>query len=161
MVALIERYKKRYFIRLNQNFKLKLKWNRIQLLFHLSTHSYKYKCQLTLGRSQPHNLGSVRVPLSSIFSNFHKFVIFVLSLALRMGDFAHLGRSWLKKGGQYNLYYACVKGYLEPTHLKSSPLFTFSTKSLGQDSPSVHLFSKTFGSIFTPAKIKLGEDSPS
>ena len=31
--------------------------------------------------------------------------------------------------------YACVKGYLEPTHLKSSPLFTFSTKSLGQDSP--------------------------
>ena len=24
---------------------------------------------------------------------------------------------------------ACVKGHLEPTHLKSSPLFTFSTKS--------------------------------
>ena len=56
---------------------------------------------------------------------------------------------------------ACVKGHLEPTHLKSSPLFTFSTKSLGQDSPSVHLFSKTIGSRFTPAKIKLGEDSPS
>ena len=39
--------------------------------------------------------------------------------------------------------YACVKGHLEPTHLKSSPLFTFSTKPLGQDAPSVHLFSKT------------------
>ena len=24
---------------------------------------------------------------------------------------------------------ACIKGHLEPTHLKSSPLFTFSTKS--------------------------------
>ena len=48
---------------------------------------------------------------------------------------------------------ACVKGHLEPTHLKSSPLFTFSTKSLGQDSPSVHVFSKTIGSRFTPAKI--------
>ena len=24
---------------------------------------------------------------------------------------------------------ACVKGHLEPTHLKSSPLFTFSIKS--------------------------------
>ena len=57
--------------------------------------------------------------------------------------------------------YACVKGHLEPTHLKSSPLFTFSTKSLGQDSPSVHLFSKIIGSRFTTAKIKLGEDSPS
>ena len=57
--------------------------------------------------------------------------------------------------------YACVKGHLEPTHLKSSPLFTFSTKSLGQDSPSIHLFSKIIGSRFTTAKIKLGEDSPS
>ena len=57
--------------------------------------------------------------------------------------------------------YACVKGHLEPTHLKSSPLFTFSTKSLGQDSPSIHLFSKTIGPRFTTAKIKLGEDSPS
>ena len=47
---------------------------------------------------------------------------------------------------------ACVKGHLEPTHLKSSPLFTFSTKSLGQDSPSVHLFSKIIGSRFTTAK---------
>ena len=36
--------------------------------------------------------------------------------------------------------YACIKGHLEPPHLKSSPLFTFSTKSLGQDTPSVHLF---------------------
>ena len=35
---------------------------------------------------------------------------------------------------------AHVKGYLEPAQLKSSPLFTFSTKLLGQDSPSVHLF---------------------
>ena len=35
---------------------------------------------------------------------------------------------------------ARVKGHLEPTHLKSSPLFTFSTKSLGHDSPLVHLF---------------------
>ena len=57
--------------------------------------------------------------------------------------------------------YACVKGHLEPTHLKSSPLFAFSTKSLSQDSPSVYLFSKTIGSGFTTSKIKLGEDSPS
>ena len=57
--------------------------------------------------------------------------------------------------------YASVKGHLEPTHLKSSPLFTFSTKLLGQDSPSIHLFSKIMGSRFTTAKIKLGEDSSS
>ena len=44
---------------------------------------------------------------------------------------------------------ARVKEHLEPTYRKSSPLFTFSTKSLGQDSLSVHLFSK-----------KLGQDSP-
>ena len=50
---------------------------------------------------------------------------------------------------------ACVKGHLVPTHLKSSPLFTFSTKLLGQDSPSVHLFSITIRSRFTAAKIKL------
>ena len=56
---------------------------------------------------------------------------------------------------------ACVKGHLEPTHFKSSPLLTFSTKSLGQNSPSIHLFSKIIGSRFTTAKIKLGEDSPS
>ena len=49
---------------------------------------------------------------------------------------------------------ACVKWHLEPTPLKSSPLITFSTKSLGQDSPSVHLFSKTIGSRFTTVKIK-------
>ena len=40
---------------------------------------------------------------------------------------------------------ARVKGHPEATHLKSSPLFTFSTKSLGQDSPSIHLFSKING----------------
>ena len=57
--------------------------------------------------------------------------------------------------------YARVKGHLEPTHPKSSPLFTFSTKSFGQDSPSFHLFSITIGSRFTATKIKLGEDSPS
>ena len=62
---------------------------------------------------------------------------------------------------EYNAINACVKGYLEPTHLKSSPLFTFSTKWLGQDSPSIHLFSKIIRSRFTTAKIKLGEDSPS
>ena len=56
---------------------------------------------------------------------------------------------------------ACIKGHLEPTHLKSSPLFNFSSKSLGQDSPSIHLFSTTIGSRFTTVKIKLGEDSPS
>ena len=56
---------------------------------------------------------------------------------------------------------ACVKGHLEPTHLKSSPLFTFSMKSLDQDSPSIHLFSVTIGSRFTTSKIKFGEDSPS
>ena len=55
---------------------------------------------------------------------------------------------------------AHVKGHLELTHLKSSPLFTFSRKLLGQDSPSVHLFSIIIGSGFTAAKIKLGEDSP-
>ena len=44
---------------------------------------------------------------------------------------------------------ARVKGRLEPTHLKSSPLFTFLTKSLGQDSPSIHLFSKIIGSRFS------------
>ena len=55
----------------------------------------------------------------------------------------------------------CVKRHLGPTHLNSLPLFTFSTKLLGQDSPSVHLFFKTIGSRFTTAKIKLGEDSPS
>ena len=61
----------------------------------------------------------------------------------------------------YSSYFnARVKRHLEPTHLKSSPLFTFSTKSLGQDSP-IHLFSKIIGSSFTTAKIKLGEDSPS
>ena len=32
-----------------------------------------------------------------------------------------------------DLIYARIKGHLEPTHLKSSPLFTFSTKSLGQN----------------------------
>ena len=37
--------------------------------------------------------------------------------------------------------YALVKGHLKPTHLKSSSLFAFTTKLLGQDSPSVHLFS--------------------
>ena len=37
-------------------------------------------------------------------------------------------------------------------------LFTFSTKSLGQDSPSVHLFCITIGLKFTTAKINLGED---
>ena len=58
-------------------------------------------------------------------------------------------------------FYAHVKGHLEPTHLKSSPLFTFSTKLLGQDSPSIHLFSKMIGSRFTTTKIKLGEDSSS
>ena len=57
--------------------------------------------------------------------------------------------------------YARVKGHLEPTHLKSSPLFTFPTKSLGQDSPSIHFFSKIIGSRFTTSKIKLSEDSPS
>ena len=56
---------------------------------------------------------------------------------------------------------ACVKGHLEPTHLKSTPLFTFSTKSLGQDSPSIHHFFKIIESRFTTTKIKLGEDSPS
>ena len=57
--------------------------------------------------------------------------------------------------------YACVKGHLEPTHLKSSPLFTFLRKSLRQDSPSIHLFSKIIRSRFTITKIKLDEDSPS
>ena len=75
---------------------------------------------------------------------FHNLSIICLSVVQYEGDI-----------------YACVKGHLEPTHLKSSALFTFSTKSLGQDSPSVHLFSKITGSRFTTAKMKLGEDSPS
>ena len=45
-----------------------------------------------------------------------------------------------------------VKGHLEPTHLKSSPLFTFSTKLLGQDSPLVHLFSITTGPDSLPQR---------
>ena len=49
---------------------------------------------------------------------------------------------------------ARVKGHLEPTHLKSSTPFTFLSKSLGQDSPSIHLISKIIGSRFTTAKIK-------
>ena len=57
--------------------------------------------------------------------------------------------------------YACIKGHLEPTHLKPSPLFTFATKLLGQDSPSIYLFSQIIGSRFTIVKIRLGEDSPS
>ena len=57
--------------------------------------------------------------------------------------------------------YAIVKGRLEPTHLKSSPLFTFTTKSLGQDCLPIQPFSKTIGSRLTAAKIKLGEVSPS
>ena len=69
-------------------------------------------------------------------------------------------RNWNIKVEVMNIN-ACVKGHLEPTHLKSLPLFTFSTNSLGQDSSSVHLFSKKIGSRFTTAKIKLGEDSPS
>ena len=52
---------------------------------------------------------------------------------------------------------ARVKGQLETIHLKSLLLFNFLTKSLSQDSPSVHLFSITIGSRFTAAKIKLGE----
>ena len=49
---------------------------------------------------------------------------------------------------------ARVKGHIEPTHLKSSPLFTFSTKLLGQDLPPIHLLSKIIGSRFTTAKIR-------
>ena len=39
---------------------------------------------------------------------------------------------------------------LESTHVKSSPLFTFSTKLLDQESPSVHLFYEkvTFSNYF-------------
>ena len=55
-----------------------------------------------------------------------------------------------------NVPYARVKGLLEPTHLKSSPLFTCLRKSLGQDSPSIHLFSKIIGSRLTAAKKKVG-----
>ena len=74
---------------------------------------------------------------------------------------ASAGRRMAVAGRRLRWINACVKGHLEPTHLKSSPRFTFSTKSLGQDSPSVHLFSKTIGSRFTTVKIKLGKDSPS
>ena len=66
--------------------------------------------------------------------------------------------AWIKKSSQH----LCMRQRpSRTTHLKSSPLFTFSTKSLGQDSPSIHLFSKIIRSRFTAAKIKLGEDSPS
>ena len=80
--------------------------------------------------------------------NMHKYMYVTLTLFIKLNY-------WFES------FNACIKGHLEPTHLKSSPLFTLSTKSLGQDSPSVHLFSKTIGSRFTPAKVKLGEDSPS
>ena len=58
-----------------------------------------------------------------------------------------------------HLFNASIEGHLEPTHLKSSPLVTFSTKSLGQDSPSVHLFSLKIGSRFTAAKIFFVKDT--
>ena len=45
----------------------------------------------------------------------------------------------------------------EATYLKSSPLFIFSKKSFGQDSPLIHLFSKIIGSRFTTVETKLGE----
>ena len=45
--------------------------------------------------------------------------------------------------------YAFVKGHLKPTHLKSSPLFTFTTELLGQ----IH-------HQFTSFLKKLGQDSP-
>ena len=55
--------------------------------------------------------------------------------------------------------YACIKGHLEPTHLKSSPLFTFSTKSSGQDSPSIHLFSKIMVVVVLRSPIHANEPS--
>ena len=78
---------------------------------------------------------------------------FKMALILKM--------SLQEKGTTVRTLNARVKWHLEPIHLKSSPLFTFSTKSLGQDSPLIHLFSKIIGSRFTIAKMKLGEDSPS
>ena len=69
--------------------------------------------------------------------------------------------SWLVRVNGFCFPNARVKGHLEPTHLKSSPLFTFSLKALGQDLPSVHLSSITIWSRFTAKKIKSGEVSPS
>ena len=65
---------------------------------------------------------------------------------------------------------AHVKGHPEPTHLKSSPLFTFSTKLLGHewDSPSFHLYNNRVkihrrenkvGWRFTKLIFFLGHDS--
>ena len=44
---------------------------------------------------------------------------------------------------------AHVKGHLEPAHLKSSSLFTYSTKALGRDSPSGHRCKNKVGGRFT------------
>ena len=59
-----------------------------------------------------------------------------------------------------NVYHfnAAIIRNLEPIYpplLKSSPLFTFSSKLFGPDSPSVHLFPKQFGKDLKTAKIKL------
>ena len=85
----------------------------------------------------------------------HMSVLCRLKFVIRSRKTRHMVKIWLLR------FYTLVKGHLKPTHLKSSPLFTFITKSLGQDSPSIHLFSKTIGSRFIATNIKLGEDSPS
>ena len=49
--------------------------------------------------------------------------------------------------------YACVKGHLEPAHLKSLPLLTFLANSLGQDASSIHLFKKGFKTHHSENKV--------
>ena len=53
---------------------------------------------------------------------------------------------------QFWLLMHASKGILNLPISKSSPLFTFSTKSLGQDSPSVHLLSIAIGLDSPPQK---------
>ena len=112
-------------------------------LHNLRSQGYLYRCSVSYQQLQ----------LEQTIIVLHMFALSLLCKANSRKRY----RDYLKLTPSN----AGVKGHLEPTHLKSSPLFTFSTKSLGQDSPTIHLFSKIIGSRFTTAKIKLGEDSPS
>ena len=44
-------------------------------------------------------------------------------------NFTNTAKNLTKNPFTFQAINACVNGHLEPTHLKSSPLFTFSTKS--------------------------------
>ena len=101
-----------------------------------------------------------------VLSDLHNWLVESVSWSFHFGISINVSMLLMQQnkkleGNPCVLIYARVKGRLEPTHLKSSPLFPFSTKSLRHDSPSIHLFFKMIGSRFTTTEIKLGEDSPS